>query len=170
MGVHVEGPVLTISPSRSRWGFAAFALSAALLLVPVIPFQWVFAPPLLLGAIVGVVVGPHMARRLGTEMRIDPNSQIVSISRYSHEIEGFSVKKIPFQRVVGFQFLRKGGGAHYAQLNLIYHEDDGSLGRICLLCHAIQFYVARAAGKLAALSHWNILDDNGRQGASVVKP
>jgi len=159
MGVHVNGSVVAISPSRSIWVFAvvAFVVSAAFLLLPVGPILRVFGYPLLAGAIAAVIFVPRMARILGTEMRIDRELQAVSIMRHC------SIKTIPFDRVITFQLLQKGAQSHAGQLNLIYRDDDGSVNRTCLMCHCIQYYVTRAARKLAAESPWAVLDDHNRR-------
>lgn len=86
---------------------------------------------------------------------------MVSVRRYS------SVKTIPFEQVIAFQLLPKGSRGRAGQLNLVYQEADGAINRTCLMSHCIQYYLARAARKLAARSPWPVLSKNGPVGIKL---
>jgi energy-coupling factor transporter transmembrane protein EcfT len=161
MGVHRNGTSFVISPSRSRWvwAVASWVIAGILVVVevPFLPFLWVLAPPLLIGSIIGIFVMPSVAREFSrqAEMVADPDSEVVTVTR------GDSGKKIPFNRMVGFQLLPRSGRRQAGQLNLVFRDEDGKIDRTCLMSHAIHFYLVRAARKLATLSNWPVFDHTG---------
>jgi hypothetical protein len=152
LGVGRRGSSIFLRTSRSVFIASLLAFLAGLGLFGVdtgIPV-WVFAPPLMLGAVSASIALPIIHRVAGTGLEIDLSDRTVTL------LQGQKERNLVFDDVIGLQQI-SGLNGRAGQLNLVFMNENGELERVCLYCHAIGYYVHRMTRRLGALLPWSVL-------------